>query len=74
MVDKFEVKKSLEDLRVDRRKRPSTTTLVKILRSGSIKGKTTGIEFKTNASSLRDHLQRAAIIGWARSLFCLSAD
>jgi len=43
-------KKYLEDLRVDARKNPSTTTLVTILRSGSIKGKTTGVEGKTNVS------------------------
>jgi len=42
----------LEVLRVDTRKNPSTTALVKFLRSGSIKRKTTGIEFKTNSSQL----------------------
>ena len=25
-------------------------------------------------ASLRDHLQRAAVIGWTRVLFCLSVD
>jgi len=50
MVEKSEGKKYLEDLRVDARKNPSTTALVKILRSGFIKGKTTGTECKTNVS------------------------
>jgi hypothetical protein len=53
MVGKFERKKHLEDLRVDTRKNPSTTVLVKTLRSGSIRGKNaTGIEFQTNAGQL----------------------
>ena len=50
MVEIFEGKKYLEDLGVDTRKSPSTTALAKILRSGSIKRKTTGIEMNTNAS------------------------
>jgi hypothetical protein len=52
MVENFEGKKYLEDLRIDKRNNPSTAALVKILHSDSIKGKITGIEFKTNSSQL----------------------
>jgi hypothetical protein len=52
MVGNFAGKKYLQVLTADTRKSPSTTVLVKFLRSVSIKGKTTGIEFKTNASQL----------------------
>jgi hypothetical protein len=57
MVGNFEGEKHLEDLSVDTRKRPPNTALVKRLRSGSIKGQTTGIECKPACVTICSALQ-----------------